>query len=150
MEKIKTLQTEKAQLENKLTQLYSTNPQSQKKVQLMDYIREKTTEIQDLEKAINTSWEMVMNILDIKNVDKETSNEKSQKLTEKKVTFSLSHTKQKSIEIDGNSYNVVKVHERPVVLVDLAGITVPFYMTTGLGGKDLPPGWYPFFGYGKD
>jgi hypothetical protein len=35
-------------------------------------------------------------------------------------------------------------------MIDIAGITVPFYMTTGFGGKNLKPGWYPFFGFGKD
>jgi FtsZ-interacting cell division protein YlmF len=75
---------------------------------------------------------------------------KSKELSEKKVTFSLPYTKQKIIEIDGMKYNIVRIHKRPVVLVDIAGITVPFYITTGLGGKNLKPGRYPFFGYGKD
>jgi AAA domain len=53
----------------------------------------------------------------------------------------------KGLTIDGTQYAVLNIHSRPVTLVDIDGVTVPFYMTTGLGGKNLKPGWYPMFGY---
>ena len=54
------------------------------------------------------------------------------------------------IVIEGNNYNVVNTSMRPKALVNVNGVIVPFYITSGLGGKGLTPGWYPFFGIGKD
>ena len=41
---------------------------------------------------------------------------------------------------------------RYTVVVDMGGFTVPFYVSTGLGGKKSVPvdKWYPFFGIGSD
>jgi hypothetical protein len=41
---------------------------------------------------------------------------------------------------------------RKIVVVDVNGFHVPFYLSTGEGGKkETTPGkWYPFFGIGKD
>lgn len=41
---------------------------------------------------------------------------------------------------------------RYTVVVDMGGFTVPFYVSTGLGGKESVPEdkWYPFFGIGTD
>ena len=41
---------------------------------------------------------------------------------------------------------------RKVVLVKINGVSVPFYLSTGFGGKkDVAAGkWYPFFGVGQD
>jgi hypothetical protein len=45
---------------------------------------------------------------------------------------------------------IINYNDRKVVLVYINGIQVPFYCSSGLGGKkDVPPGkWYPFFGIG--
>ena len=41
-------------------------------------------------------------------------------------------------------------HGRPVMLIDIDDVRVPFYVSTGKGGKkNVPVGqWYPFFGMG--
>ena len=66
------------------------------------------------------------------------------------ITFSNPNFKSEGFEIDGNYWNVVTSTERAKVLVNINGISVPFYLTTGQAGKGLVPGWYPFFGIGKD
>ena len=47
---------------------------------------------------------------------------------------------------------IVQLGGRPIVVVDVGGRTVPFYVSTGGGGKaGVPTGkWYPFFGIGKN
>jgi hypothetical protein len=47
---------------------------------------------------------------------------------------------------------IVQIAGRPIVVVDVGGRTVPFYVSTGGGGKaGVPTGkWYPFFGIGKN
>jgi hypothetical protein len=41
---------------------------------------------------------------------------------------------------------------RKIVLIDIDGVNIPFYLSTGSGGKaNVPAGkWYPFFGIGFD
>jgi len=51
------------------------------------------------------------------------------------------------ITVDGNTFSVLNTSERMVTIVDIGGVKVPFYLTTGLGGKNLTPAWYPMFGY---
>jgi len=48
--------------------------------------------------------------------------------------------------------NIIDYSGRKIVLVDINGVQVPFYLSTGSGGKvDVPAGkWYPFFGIGSD
>jgi len=48
--------------------------------------------------------------------------------------------------------NIIDYSGRRIVLVDINGVQVPFYLSTGSGGKvDVPAGkWYPFFGIGAD
>lgn len=55
------------------------------------------------------------------------------------------------LEADGVASNVVDYAERKMVLLDINGVKVPFYRSTGLGDKeDVEAGkWYPFFGIGK-
>ncbi len=39
---------------------------------------------------------------------------------------------------------------RAVVVMEIDGVNVPFYCSTGAGGKDVPAGkWYPIFGMGS-
>jgi hypothetical protein len=47
---------------------------------------------------------------------------------------------------------IVQIAGRPIVVVDVGSRTVPFYVSTGGGGKaGVPTGkWYPFFGLGKN
>lgn len=49
---------------------------------------------------------------------------------------------------DGSTSPVVDYNQRKIVLVDVDGAQVPFYLSTGLAGKEgVPSGqWYPFFG----
>ena len=48
--------------------------------------------------------------------------------------------------------NIINFYDRNVVVIDINGFHMPFYMSTGQGGKkDVPIGkWYPFFGIGND
>lgn len=41
---------------------------------------------------------------------------------------------------------------RKIILMDVRGVNIPFYLSSGHGGKkDVAPGkWYPFFGLGSD
>ena len=66
------------------------------------------------------------------------------------VVFSNPNIKLEGFEIDGNYWNVITSFDRAKVLVNINGTIVPFYLTSGKGGKDLIPGWYPFFGIGND
>ncbi|NOJ30132.1 MAG: hypothetical protein DA328_08200, partial [Nitrososphaeraceae archaeon] len=66
------------------------------------------------------------------------------------IIFSNPNFRLEGFEIDGNYWNVVTSTDRAKVLVNVNGVIVPFYLTTGQAGKGLIPGWYPFFGIGKD
>lgn len=48
--------------------------------------------------------------------------------------------------------DIIDYSGRKIVLRDINGVKVPFYLSTGNGGKaDVATGkWYPFFGIGKD
>ena len=48
--------------------------------------------------------------------------------------------------------NIIDLGGRKIVLINVNGVQVPYYLSTGSGGKvDVPAGkWYPFFGVGKD
>lgn len=54
------------------------------------------------------------------------------------------------LPIDG--HKVVNYHGRMMVLADLGPARIPFYLSTGGGGKKKVPAgrWYPFFGIGPD
>lgn len=43
---------------------------------------------------------------------------------------------------------IIDFYNRPVIIIDINGFKMPFYMSTGQGGKkNVEPGkWYPFFG----
>ena len=66
------------------------------------------------------------------------------------IKFSNPNFKLEGFNIDNNSWNVVTSTDRAKTLVNINGVVVPFYLTTGQAGKGLIPGWYPFFGIGKD
>lgn len=67
-----------------------------------------------------------------------------------KIVFSNPNFSLEGFEIDGNYWNVVTSTDRAKVLVNINGVILPFYLTTGQAGKGLVPGWYPFFGIGRD
>jgi hypothetical protein len=64
--------------------------------------------------------------------------------------FNIPGVTMEGFTIDGNYYNVLSHYGRAKVLVNVNGVIVPFYLTSGSGGKDLVPGWYPFAGIGQD
>ncbi len=66
------------------------------------------------------------------------------------VSFDMPGVTLEGFEIDGNRYNVLTHFERAKTLVNINGVIVPFYLTSGSGGKGLIPGWYPFAGIGQD
>jgi hypothetical protein len=66
------------------------------------------------------------------------------------IIFSNPNFRLEGFEIDGNYWNVVTSTDRAKVIVNINGVIVPFYLTTGQAGKGLIPGWYPFFGIGND
>ena len=66
------------------------------------------------------------------------------------IIFSDPNFKLEGFDIDGNNWNVITSFGRAKTLVNINGVIVPFYLTSGSGGKGLKPGWYPFFGTGND
>jgi len=50
--------------------------------------------------------------------------------------------------IESGNTNVINCEGRNIVVVNIDGFHMPFYMSTGSGGKkNVPAGrWYPFFG----
>ena len=68
----------------------------------------------------------------------------------KEIRFNNPNFKLEDFEIDGNYWSVITSSDRAKVLVNINGTIVPFYLTTNQAGKNLIPGWYPFFGIGKD
>lgn len=57
---------------------------------------------------------------------------------------------QRTEKSSGSSF-FVSFGQRKIALVEIDGVAVPFYLSTGAGKKGVPPGkWYPFFGIGAD
>ena len=52
----------------------------------------------------------------------------------------------------GNQTKIVQISGRPIVVADVGGIPIPFYVSTGRGGKASVASnqWYPFWGIGPD
>jgi len=52
----------------------------------------------------------------------------------------------------GNQTKIVQISGRPIVVADVGGIPIPFYVSTGRGGKASVASnqWYPFWGIGSD
>lgn len=66
------------------------------------------------------------------------------------ITFQSPGVSMEGFSIDGKYYNVLSHSGRAKTLININGVIVPFYLTSGQGGKGLAPGWYPFFGIGND
>ena len=60
--------------------------------------------------------------------------------------------KEKKKEYSSGKSQFIDCSERIICVVDINGFKMPFYISTGLGGKNnVPTGkWYPFFGFGED
>ena len=56
------------------------------------------------------------------------------------------------VEKSSGTSNIIDFAGRKIVIVDVNGVKVPFYLSTGDGGKkNVPAGkWYPFLGVGSD
>ena len=56
----------------------------------------------------------------------------------------------KLYSLPGTQDKIVSISGRPIVVVNIDGKAIPFYVSTGGGGKaGVPTGkWYPFFGIG--
>lgn len=70
------------------------------------------------------------------------------------VSFALKNDKGEldpTKKISGKS-KIIDYADRKIVVFDVNGVNVPFYLSTGSGGKkDVEAGkWYPFFGIAKD
>ena len=63
---------------------------------------------------------------------------------------SISYTNDETGEEESSP--IITYAGRPIVVVDVNGIDIPFYVSTGSGGKEnVPTGkWYPIFGLDKD
>lgn len=57
----------------------------------------------------------------------------------------------KPIPTKQGSSPIIDFNDRKIVIADVNGVNVPFYLSTGEGGKkDVKPGkWYPMFGIGE-
>jgi hypothetical protein len=66
------------------------------------------------------------------------------------ITFQTPGVSMEGFSIDRKYYNVLSHSGRAKTLININGVIVPFYLTSGQGGKGLAPGWYPFFGIGND
>lgn len=57
-----------------------------------------------------------------------------------------------NIRKESGTNNIINYHKRNIVVVNINGFHMPFYMSTGAGGKvETNDGeWYPFFGIGTD
>ena len=66
------------------------------------------------------------------------------------ITFQTPGVSMEGFSIDRKYYNILSHSGRAKTLININGVIVPFYLTSGQGGKGLTPGWYPFFGIGND
>ncbi|HNY25315.1 MAG TPA: hypothetical protein PKJ33_02085 [Alphaproteobacteria bacterium] len=58
----------------------------------------------------------------------------------------------KTLPLFKGSSQFVNILDRVLVVVNINGFRIPFYLSSGIGGKkDVPTGkWYPFFGVSED
>lgn len=58
----------------------------------------------------------------------------------------------KQIEYSSGSNNIVDIAGRKVIILNINGFNVPFYLSSGHGGKKTVDAgkWYPFFGFDTD
>jgi hypothetical protein len=58
----------------------------------------------------------------------------------------------KLMPLPGSDFKMVQIGGRPIVVVNVNGFPIPFYVSTGSGGKATVASnqWYPFWGIGSD
>jgi len=58
----------------------------------------------------------------------------------------------KLMPLPGSDFKMVQIGGRPIVVVNVNGFPIPFYVSTGSGGKAtvVSNQWYPFWGIGAD
>ena len=57
------------------------------------------------------------------------------------------------IQVYGFGHVMIVFHKRKIVLVDIGGVRVPFYLSTGKGKRSVAPTagrWFPFWGLDPD
>ena len=66
-------------------------------------------------------------------------------------TLTWDDNKKKETPSSGKS-KIIDYGGRKIVIAEVNGVKVPFYLSSGLGGKEKVPSgkWYPFFGIGSD
>ena len=66
-------------------------------------------------------------------------------------TLTWDDNKKKAIPSSGKS-KIIDYNSRKMIVADVNGVKVPYYLSSGLAGKkNVPAGkWYPFFGIGAD
>lgn len=87
--------------------------------------------------------EMVNRFGDVANVDNITIS-----LGNQQIQLPLCQIPFINAKDESGTNNMINYYHRNIVIVNINGVHVPFYMSTGLGGKEnVQPGlWYPFFG----
>lgn len=58
----------------------------------------------------------------------------------------------KLMPLPGSEFKMVQIGGRPIVVANVDGFPIPFYVSTGRGGKTTVASnqWYPFWGIGSD
>jgi len=58
----------------------------------------------------------------------------------------------KLMPLPGSDFKMVQISGRPIVVANVNGFPIPFYVSTGSGGKANVASnqWYPFWGIGSD
>lgn len=87
--------------------------------------------------------EMVNRFGEVANIDNITINYNNQP-----IQIPLCQIPFKNVRGETGTNNMINYYHRNIVVVNINGVHMPFYMSTGLGGKEnVQPGlWYPFFG----
>lgn len=137
--KIDEISVQKQAVENELTELESGifSDDVQKKMdKLNDEIDTLKQEIEDLVNNTSSTTQQ--------KVDNDSIN------GHPKVEFKNPNFEQEPMIIDGDTYNIVTTLQRTKTIININGVKIPFYLTSGIAGKNLVEGWYPYFGVGKD
>lgn len=96
-------------------------------------------------------WQRIERTAPKRDISEELSAE--QRSLAAKLTKLIDHVSLVSMPtVNGGKTFIVDLDQRPIVVVNLNGHTIPFYCSTGRGGKaDVATGqWYPFWGIGSD
>lgn len=100
-----------------------------------------TTQVQ--QPVVLSHDEMVNRFGEVANVENITIS-----LGEQQIQLPLCQIPFENMRGESGTNNMINYYHRNIVVVDINGVHMPFYMSTGQGGKEnVEPGlWYPFFG----